>query len=159
MKYIQITKGKTAIVDDEDYDRISRHPWQADEQRGEFRAVRTSGVGLNKKHIKMHREVLGISDKKILIDHINRNPLDNRKENLRVCLNAENLWNVGKRKNNTSGYKGVSFCKQTGKYKARFKLSGEEVWVGRFDTAEEAAIAYDKEIIKRRKEFASPNFG
>lgn len=76
------------------------------------------------------------------IDHINRNKLDNRLENLRAVTRTENQHNHGLRKNNTSGYIGVYFHKQANKYEAQIILNGKRIYLGLYATAEEAFTAY-----------------
>lgn len=73
------------------------------------------------------------------VDHINGNRLDNRRSNLRIVTQQENLQNRHYDSRNKSGYRGVCYCKQTGKWKAYARHNGKQVWLGRFDTAEEAA--------------------
>lgn len=77
-----------------------------------------------------------------LIDHINGDPSDNRIENLREATYAENQQNRGKQKNNTSGYKGVT--KKGNRWMAQIRINGEKIYLGTFDTAYEAHLAYEK---------------
>ena len=92
------------------------------------------------------------------VDHINGNPLDNRKSNLRICTNAENQRNRGVNKNNTSGYKGVCWAKQNKKWKARIKHNGKLIHLGYYKDKEEAARAYDKKAKELHGEYAYLNF-
>ena len=89
------------------------------------------------------------------IDHINGNKMDNRIENLRLCTRSQNMSNRGKNKNNSSGFKGVSFCKQTGRWVAQITVDRKNKKIGRFDTKEEAADAYSKMAKEIFGEFAS----
>ncbi|MDU9398106.1 HNH endonuclease [Pseudomonas sp. zfem003] len=76
------------------------------------------------------------------IDHINRNPNDNRFCNLRMATRSQNLCNVGPRSNSTTGVRGVDFHKATGKFRARIRFDGRRVDLGLFPTLEEAEQAY-----------------
>jgi len=160
MKEIALTQGKIAFVDDEDFDRINAHKWCAfrDSKNGMFRATR--GVYLSKgkgKNFSMHREVLGTTDPKIHVDHIDGNPLNNTKENLRESTPSENLRNrTRKNAANSSGFRGVhhansyvrtstrSWSKPSRKWVAQISINGKRTAIGRFSTAEEAARAFDK---------------
>jgi hypothetical protein len=93
------------------------------------------------------------------LDHINRNKLDNRVENLRPCNRPENVVNSRMRSDNTVGYKGVSFHKATGKYQAQTMHFGKRIHIGLFSTPEEAAKAYDKKAQEVFGDFATLNFG
>ena len=88
------------------------------------------------------------------IDHINENKSDNRILNLRIASRSENMFNRGRNKNNTSGVKGVSFCKATNKWRAQITVDRKGVNIGRFDTQEEAANAYISKAREVRGEFA-----
>lgn len=102
----------------------------------------------------MHRMLLDIPDGK-QTDHINRNKLDNRKVNLRICTNSENGRNKGTRKGSLSGYKGVS--KHRDKWQARIRLNGEQTYLGIFENIIDAALAYNKAAIIVHGEFACLN--
>lgn len=88
------------------------------------------------------------------IDHINENKSDNRICNLRQANRSQNMFNRGKNKNNTSGFKGVVFCKDTGRWRAQMSIYGKSVNIGRFDTKEDAANAYLEKAKELRGEFA-----
>lgn len=144
MKQIPLTKGMVALVDNEDFDNLSKYKWYAHEsKKGQFYA-RYDAPG--KKRILMHRYIMGIEDRKIQVDHINGDKLDNRKENLRVASNRQNSRNHSKLKsNNTSGFRGVCFVKRTGKYVAYVRdTEGKRKHLGSFTDAVSAAIAFDK---------------
>lgn len=100
MKLIELTQGQKAIVDDDDYGRLSKSKWYAEKKYNNFYARR----GLD--DVLMHRIILKLTDSKLKVDHINHNGLDNRKENLRVCTQRQNMCNKKKEKDNKSGYKG-----------------------------------------------------
>jgi HNH endonuclease/NUMOD4 motif/AP2 domain len=77
-----------------------------------------------------------------VVDHIDRNPLNNALSNLRCCDRSQNLWNSKKRKDNQSGYKGVYFCTRTNKWGAMIAVRHKRIWLGRFTSKEEASSAY-----------------
>ncbi|MCK5643692.1 MAG: HNH endonuclease, partial [Gammaproteobacteria bacterium] len=94
----------------------------------------------------------------IEIDHANRNRLDNRKENLRQCTPSQNKWNIGKRGNNTSGYKGVCWKKDKQKWVACIRKDHKVTWLGHFKDKIKAAKAYDKAALELHGQFAVLNF-
>lgn len=106
---------------------------------------------------------MNATDEKILIDHINHNTLDNRKENLRLCSVNENNYNRKINKNNNSGYKGVHLARYNRKnkiyiyYRAKIQTDNIEVSLGLFKTAKDAAIAYNEAAKKYHGEFAYLN--
>ena len=91
------------------------------------------------------------------IDHINRDKLDNRKCNLRLCNQSQNGYNRKLNKNNISGYKGVSWINDKRKFKSQIKNNYKVYFLGYYDTKEEAALAYNKKAIEFGKEFSTLN--
>jgi hypothetical protein len=115
MKIIKTNKQEEIFVDDEDYDWLSKHTWWYLSNG----YAQTNIKHNNKWKTKlMHRLIMGVTDRWTLVDHINNNKIDNRRSNLRVCNQSENLRNRGLQKNNTSGIKGLSYCKQYNSWKA-----------------------------------------
>lgn len=158
MKRIKLTQGKFALVDDEDYEELSKHSWCAAQMGNEVRAIRGVSSGSVKKIIYMSREIMK-APKGLVVDHINRNPLDNRKENLRLCTFGQNMANLKINKKNTIGYKGVRLIKSSKrKWVAVIWKDHVSHYGGSYFTKEEAALAYNKMAIKYHGEFASLNF-
>lgn len=95
---------------------------------------------LGTKHYKIHRIIFAIHHGyfPLLVDHIDRNPKNNKIENLREATYSENSINTGLRKNNASGYKGVYFHKQRQKWASKIQRMNKKKWIGLFDTPEEA---------------------
>ena len=108
MKKTPLTKGKFALVDDEDYAYLMQWKWSYSPNRGGY-AVRQIGTNKKSKHQSMHRPLMG--NPKGMVDHYNSNGLGNQKSNLRCATQQQNQQNQKKRIDNTSGYKGVSFHK------------------------------------------------
>lgn len=94
------------------------------------------------RKVRLHRYVMRLDDPVLIIDHLNGDTLDNRKQNLRIITRSENNKNVRKRINNTSGYTGVQMNKRTGLWLATIWLHHNKFYLGEFDTREEASIAY-----------------
>lgn len=88
------------------------------------------------------------------IDHVNRNQLDDRIENLRICTQAQNMQNSEKRRDNASGFKGVSWMERYGKFRAYIRANGRQLHLGVFDSPTEAHAAYVAAAKKHFGEFA-----
>ncbi len=129
MRYIQLTKGAVAIVDDKDFDKVSEYKWYCSSMGYASRTEHKNGT---KKEILLHRFLMG-AKKGQEIDHINRNSLDNTRSNLRFCTRSENNHNRGINKNNKSGYTGVYWHKGAGKWLAQIMLDKKRINVGLFD--------------------------
>lgn len=149
MKHIQLTQGKVALVDDEDYEWLSQSKWHYTHQG--YAARRASG-----RMVLMHREIVG-TEGSADTDHINGNKLDNRRCNLRVCTRSQNLINRPSLRG-SSNYKGVSWSVRDRKWLAHSYHSGKSHYIGTFDDEREAAAAYDKAAKRAFGEFARLNF-
>jgi hypothetical protein len=109
------------------------------------------------ENVRLSRWVLH-NPKDLLVDHINGERLDNRKENLRAVTSKQNAQNRKPRKNSSSKYKGVVFDKKSGKYQAQIKVDGKSKYLGQYEKEEAAARAYDKASRDEWGAYAYQNF-
>ncbi len=158
---IPLSQGGYAIVDPDDYDRLSQYNWCMAAYNGSFYAMRTmrnAGPGQKNASIRMHREILKVPEG-MCVDHINHNGLDNRKANLRPATRAQNARNRQKQRGSFhSKYKGVTRYTQPKQWGAKIMVDGESKFLGCFDDEIEAAKAYDMAAKKYHGDFASLNF-
>ena len=165
-RLIPLTQGQNAIVDVEDFERVSALAWHACRAQyvGEivFYARRIVQKNFVRTTTHLHQFVLRYNGK---VDHINHNPLDNRKCNLRPCTYTQNAGNTRfsiREKKSQSGYLGVDFFNFATKGYTfrrkpwRVRIGGK--CVGFFTTAEEAARAYDAEAKRQRGKYTELNF-
>lgn len=146
---IPLTQGKFAICDEADAERILQHRWYAYMDRNTFYAATT----VKNKRVRMHSFLFPEAE---MVDHKNRDGLDNRRENLRPCTRSQNASNrlsvLG-----DSGYRGVRTKRS--KYQATIEVDGVKRHLGTHTTPEEAAFWYDLAAISAFGEFAVLNFG
>jgi len=156
MKEIKLTQGKVALVDDEDFELVSRHKWYAHKA---FRNVYAdTHIRPIKRQVNLLMHILIMGKKQgFEIDHINHNGLDNRRSNLRHVTHAHNIQNCRPTCNTSSIYKGVWWVKKEKKWGACIKQDGILYTLGRFITQQEAALAYNKAAFERFGEFACLN--
>lgn len=158
MKEIPLTQGRVALVDDEDYERVSQLKWHVSARpAGRWYAVRNIRLPNGKRRIQyLARFVMGLEyGDEHQVDHRDReNTLDNRRENLRVTL-TQNAQNIGIPKHNTSGFKGVTW--DSGKWTAQISVNNKRKYLGRFLSRELAAVAYDSAAIELHGGFAVTN--
>ena len=150
---IPLTQSKHAIIDEADYELISKYSWYAIKKCNNWYA-QTYVSGKCSKMMYMHRLLCGDRCNGRQVDHKNHNGLDNRRVNIRICGPRENQCNQIPRKGQ-SKYKGVG--KHCGKWRARIMNKGEEIYIGHFETEEEAALAYNNAALKYFGEFACLN--
>lgn len=158
MKQIPLSQGKFALVDDEDYEFLMQWKWCAHKEYNTYYAIRgrraLEKTGATK--IKMHRQILGITDPKILVDHIDHNGLNNQRSNIRQCTHHQNLMNSG-RVSGVSKFRGVWWDKARSKWEAGLRMKYIKKYLGRFDSETDAAIAYNKAAKEHFGEFAFLN--
>lgn len=159
MRKIPLTQNQFALVDDRDFEELSKYKWFAIKAEGQigWYAGRQITISPNKqKTIRMHQQILGFKKG----DHQNRNGLDNRRQNLRLCTHQQNCVNRGKRQNAKCKYKGVS-CRKSrpSKWRARITVNQKTIMLGCYKSEIEAARAYDRAAKKYFGEFACLNFG
>jgi len=152
----RLGKGKNFLVDKDDYARVIKHTWRLgilgrpqtdiwDKKNKKSRAVLIGRFIMSPPHKKV-------------IDHISGNQLDNRKSNLRVCSRKENQRNRGcLNKNNSSGFRGVSWDKFRKKWVAQLSYCYKHIFLGRYDSKEEARKAVRLAIGRYHKDFANLN--
>lgn len=131
------SNGQQFLIDTSDYHKVKEYCWRVDKAGY---VVANSRNGSN-KIIRLHRVIMDVFDRKICVDHKNWNKLDNRKCNLRIATKSQNNINIKRKSNNTTGYTGVCFNKRLGKYNARISKDGHRMFLGYFDTIDEAIDA------------------
>lgn len=165
MKLIELGKSKTAkikgnfvIVDDEDYEYLNQFSWHCKIHKKVKYAERSVRIGKKMVHYKMHREIMGITNRKELVDHEDHDGLNCQKHNLRKATKSNN--NSNRRSIGVSKYLGVSPCKRSKvkKWKAQIFGNSKNINLGRFEIEEDAARAYDEAAKKYHGEFANLNF-
>jgi hypothetical protein len=158
VKEIPLTQGQIALIDDEDYELVSKHKWHAQWDNHARKFYAATSIFTNGKWVStsMHRLILNAHTGDI-IDHKNNDGLDNTRKNIRKCTHAQNLMNQRISRANTSGYKGVSWNKHQKKWKAYIDYNTTRKFIGYFNTAIDAAIAYNNAALKYHGEFARLN--
>lgn len=149
---IVLSGGGIAIVDEEDFDRISQHRWRIDKDKGY--AVRTSYETGRRTIVQMHRQIFDLVPGDPDRDHRDGNKLNNRKANLRPCTRVEGLLNRGPRKDNRSGFKGVYWDKQASSWEACIERNGTKRWKAGFIDPAAAARLYNEWARELFGEFA-----
>lgn len=159
MREIQLTKGFSALVDDDSYQDLAQFKWCALRGRLTWYAVRgVPIVGSRKRRlVMMHRVILGTPDG-YWTDHVDGNGLNNQRSNLRVATNSQNAHNqTRKRAGASSLYRGVSWCNYTGRWRAVIQIDGKMIHLGRFESEVDAARAYNAAGAARDPWFFTPN--
>lgn len=157
MKKITLTKGRVALVDDEDYGFLMQWKWCCDSKGYAMRTTKRSETKTQARTVVfMHRAILK-AEKGTQVDHKSGDTLDNRKSNLRVATHSDNMRNRKLQKNNKTGFKGVWFNSRRQKFVATIKINGSSRTLKHTDTAEEAAHIYNQFAEQLFGEFARLN--
>lgn len=155
MKQIELTKGYVALVDDADFDKLNQYGWYA---------IESDGVVYARTHDGVYMQNILIPDTSNIIDHKDRDGLNNQRDNLREATSKQNGYNrVQPQTINGSGYRGVGrVSNQNGSFDrwyARIRVEdGRRIHLGCFSTPEDAAHAYDEAAREHHGEFAVLNF-
>lgn len=159
--------GWIILCDEIDLKTVQEHTWSIpkigssayNHMNGNVAPTTKIWYGRKRYNMFMHRLILGLTPNDgVVIDHINGNRRDNRRENLRICSNKENSRNTKTPKSNTSGYKGVSWVASQKVWRASIGVDNTHIYLGAFATKEVAARMYDIEAMNRFGEFARINF-
>lgn len=152
--FIPLTKGRFAIVDDDDAERVAVGKWSALETpSGNCYAVRYDGDTFT----YLHRFIMNTPDG-MEVDHINHDGLDCRKANMRNVTGQQNKWNMPLLSTNSSGYRGVHWSAAVEKWKAVISDNKRQVTLGYFDDPADAARVYDERLREIAGEYGSYNF-
>lgn len=150
---VPLSQGKFALVDEGDAVAARSHRWRATKRKKTYYAIRSfRRADGTRGTVFLHTFLAGFRQ----TDHRNGNGLDNRRANLREASTAQNAANQGIKRSNTSGFKGVSL--ERGRWRAQIRILGKKVNLGRYQTPELAARAYDKAAREYHGEFATLNF-
>ena len=158
MREIALSQGKTAIVDNQDYDELAQYKWRAYKDRHTWYAMRNTPRGAGRRTVvQMHRQILGAGPGQ-QVDHWDGDGLNNQRENLRECTNQENAANQHhKTAGCTSRYKGVCWHERGGKWQALIRVNYRGVHLGYFDDEADAARAYNAAAVEFFGAFAYLN--
>lgn len=135
-----------SLIDLEDVEYVEKYSWC-------IRSRKYVGRLENKRNFLLHRALIDCPDDKI-VDHINKNPLDNRKKNLRICDYQKNFFNSKRKSSNVSGFTGVGFDRKSNKWRAKITKNGKNINLGFYSDKEDAIKARLEGEKKYFKEFA-----
>ncbi len=130
---VTVKDGRTFLIDTDDLLDVQRYSWCFNKQG--YPVAHTAD-----KIIRLSRYLLNVQDDNLVVDHINGNPADNRRSNLRICTAKENSRNTGVSKNNKSGYLGIRITPNK-RYEARICVNRKSIHIGTYDTLDEALSA------------------
>lgn len=152
MRKIQLSQGKYAFVDDKNYKKLSKYKWHAQKFGKYWYATRTEVV-------LMHRQIMGLKKgNPLLVDHKDRDGLNNQKKNLRSCTKSQHQHTQKRKGTGVSKYRGVSWNKKRKRWQAKIQFQGKTIMIGSFKNEKQAALAYDNKAKELFNEFAFSNF-
>lgn len=154
MKSIIIKEGVEAFVDDEDYEYLSQMKWSL--MANGYAICGRKIQGIDKKSNMMHRLVIN-AKKGQIVDHIDRNRINNTKQNLRFVSIEQNCHNSSKRKNAKNKFKGTVYRERVNAYESRCKMFGKHNNLGTYKTEIAAAYAYNKKALELSPDYVFLN--
>ena len=155
MKKVYLKNGGGAFVDDEDYEKVWGYEWYG--LKGPSTTYAVTNTNTKGRLLSMHRLVMDAPPDTV-VDHRDRNGLNNCRHNLRLCTQQQNLWNRKRRGDRPrSPYLGV-WVKRNGRYATLVSVDGKQVYFGTFINERDAALMYDAVVRRTRGEFATLNF-
>lgn len=149
MKTCYTTRGEEFYVDDEDYGRVSKYTWYID-------GTKRLRARIRYRLVLLHRYILNVPFG-MSVDHIDANPLNNCKSNLRICTQSQNLMNQRPQVGKTSKYKGVHWYKTRNQWVSKTMINKRNIFIGYFEKEEEAALAYNAKAIELFGDYARLN--
>jgi len=157
--HIYLTNNQICIIDSKDLSICHKNykgSWSAklDKRSNSYYVYGSIKKDNGYKSILFHRYLLGLSEKKIIVDHKDHNPLNNSRENLRICTMQQNAANQKPQINKSSKYKGVSWVKSKRKWISKIKFNGVNIHLGQYDDEIEAAKSYELKAKELFGEFA-----
>lgn len=156
MKVINLWGGKKSYVSDRDYSRVRRYSWGLD-GNGKYASTKIRIDG-KRRRVALHRYILGVTDPKVFVDHVDRNPLNNLRSNLRICSNSQNQANRLKKFARKAGrFKGVYWRPKKNAWVSEITHNKNRHYLGIFQSEIEAAKAYNQKAIELFGEFALLN--
>jgi len=152
MKKIKLTQGQYCLLDDIDFEWFNQWKWYAKKQGIKWKVARNITNKIGKQDtVLLHRILMNCPSGKE-VDHIDGNPLNNQRKNLRLCTKKENRQNKGMSKNNKSGYKGVTLRRNV--YEVYIRKNNKHLYIGSSKDKQEASRMYNKVAKEVFGEFA-----
>ncbi len=148
---LPLLHGLVALIDSDDFERAGQLEWRINDNGYVIRNIKRSDGSWTTQ--RLSRFIMNAPEG-VYVDHIHGNKLDNRKSELRFATHTQNLWNRGKTRKNTSGFKGVLWDKRKSKWRAEITVSGKLIHLGYFDDIVEAAEVREAGSKKYHGEFA-----
>lgn len=146
-----------AMVDDSDYEWLNKLKWYVIHGKRTYYATRSNDISKSPRNISMHRTILGVTNPKELVDHIDGNGLNNQRSNLRKCNFYQNSANRKRHNGSSSQYKGVTWNRFKNRWMASIASNHKQKFLGYYNDEINAAVAYNEAAMKLHGDFAKLN--